>query len=534
MKQNRYAILILAAALLAAVACRQEGSGSARATLVNPSVVEFAAKGAPETVVGVAADGAWSLRECPDWIKVSPTEGTGRADIVVSVSDNMENGEVALPRSGVVVFGGDKLLSRATLTVSQGGDRYAGTPASTLAQVPSLPDGSRAHVKNAQAVAATASAVLISDGTGFALTDGALKPGETATVKGVKGFEKGLVRLTDVDLLDVVAGTAPAPSATAVEDLDSFAGEGAFVTVTGVVGTANGAGDVALSVPGATRGVTVLSAPASLGFSAIAHHLAAVTGYAFVDGNTVCLVATDVEDKGAAMASDLLARWLFNDLTRDKLGPLFTGKAEPDGSNIYKSDNVKEEGDDGKYVPSEEGAGRLTYWSVDKHEIDSKNYFNRLIGKTGEPYVTGAYRGDYWEFSVALEKTYKAGSTVHFFAIPRSSNGSLKYWTLEILDGGEWKPMLDLLEKEVDIDAEGTKGVISYNCEQVGDGYLDVDANYVLTAELSGTLRIRYRSMANMTASATASKYKAVPDGGTHRFAGNTRTSPFIEIAYEL
>ncbi|MBQ2103204.1 MAG: BACON domain-containing protein, partial [Bacteroidales bacterium] len=368
MKQNRYAILILAAALLAAVACRQEGSGSARATLVNPSVVEFAAKGAPETVVGVAADGAWSLRECPDWIKVSPTEGTGRADIVVSVSDNMENGEVALPRSGVVVFGGDRLLSRATLTVSQGGDRYAGTPASTLAQVPSLPDGSRAHVKNAQAVAATASAVLISDGTGFALTDGALKPGETATVKGVKGFEKGLVRLTDVDLLDVVAGTAPAPSATAVEDLDSFAGAGAFVTVTGVVGTANGAGDVALSVPGATRGVTVLSAPASLGFSAIAHHLAAVTGYAFVDGNTVCLVATDVEDKGAAMASDLLARWLFNDLTRDKLGPLFTGKAEPDGSNIYKSDNVKEEGDDGKYVPSEEGAGRLTYWSVDKRE----------------------------------------------------------------------------------------------------------------------------------------------------------------------
>ena len=516
MKQNRYAILILAAALLAAAACRQEGSGSARATLVNPSVVEFAAKGAPETVVGVAADGAWSLKECPDWITVSPTEGTGRADIVVSVSDNMENGEVALPRSGVVVFGGDKLLSRATLTVSQGGDRYAGTPASTLAQVPSLPDGSRAHVKNAQAVAATASAVLISDGTGFALTDGALKPGETATVKGVKGFEKGLVRLTDVDLLDVVAGTVPAPSATAVEDLDSFAGEGAFVTVTGVVGTANGAGDVALSVPGATRGVTVLSAPASLGFSAIAHHLAAVTGYAFVDGNTVCLVATDVEDKGAAMASDLLARWLFNDLTRDKLGPLFTGKAEPDGSNIYKSDNVKEEGDDGKYVPSEEGAGRLTYWSVDKREIDSKNYFNRLIGKTGEPYVTGAYRGDYWEFSVALEKTYKAG------------------WTLEILDGGEWKPMLDLLEKEVDIDEEGTKGVISYNCEQVGDGYLDVDANYVLTAELSGTLRIRYRSMANMTASATASKYKAVPDGGTHRFAGNTRTSPFIEIAYEL
>ena len=229
------------------------------------------------------------------------------------------------------------------------------------------------------------------------------------------------------------------------------------MTVTGVVGTANGAGDVALSVPGATRGVTVLSAPASLGFSAIAHHLAAVTGYAFVDGNTVCLVATDVEDKGAAMASDLLARWLFNDLTRDKLGPLFTGKAEPDGSNIYKSDNVKEEGDDGKYVPSEEGAGRLTYWSVDKHEIDSKNYFNRLIGKTGEPYVTGAYRGDYWEFSVALEKTYKAGSTVHFFAIPRSSNGSLKYWTLEILDGGEWKPMLDLLEKEVDIDAERTR-----------------------------------------------------------------------------
>ena len=147
MKQNRYAILILAAALLAAAACRQEGSGSARATLVNPSVVEFAAKGAPETVVGVAADGAWSLKECPDWITVSPTEGTGRADIVVSVSDNMENGEVALPRSGVVVFGGDKLLSRATLTVSQGGDRYAGTPASTLAQVPSLPDGSRAHVK---------------------------------------------------------------------------------------------------------------------------------------------------------------------------------------------------------------------------------------------------------------------------------------------------------------------------------------------------------------------------------------------------
>lgn len=534
MKKNRYAILILAAALLTAAACRQEGPGSAKATLVNPSVVEFTAKEAPAAVVGVAADGAWTLKECPAWITVSPTEGTGRTDITVSVSDNVENGEVALPRSGMVVFGGDKLLSRATLTVSQSGDRYAGTPASKLSEFPALQDGSRAHVKNAQALVATATEVLISDGTGFALVGGALKPGETATVKGVKGFEKGLVHLADADFLDVVAGTVPTPSATAVEDLDSFGGGGAFVTVTGVVGTANSAGDVALSVTGATRGVTILAAPASLGLAAIAHHLAAVTGYAFVDGNTVFMVATGVEDKGAAMMNDLLARWLFNDLTRDKLGPLFTGKAEPDGSNIYKSDNVKEEGDDGKYVPSEEGAGKLTYWSVDKREIDSKNYFNRLIGKTGEPYVTGAYRGDYWEFSVELEKTYKAGSTVHYFGIPRSSNGSLKYWTLEILDGGEWKPMLDLLEKEVDIDAEGNKGVITYNCEQVGDGYLEVDANYVLTADLSGTLRIRYRSMANMTASATASKYKAVPDGGTHRFAGNTRTSPFIEIAYEL
>lgn len=523
----------LIGAVLCASGCQEKGPESAWATLLEFAAVDVPAKAAPATEVKVYSDGNWSVISCPEWVTVTPAAGSGHATITLSVSDNVTGGEVDLPRTGVLVIGGERLIGQASLAINQGGDRYAGVAASALSAVKDVKDGEKIHVKKAQAVAATASQVLISDGTGFALTDGALQVGQTATVKGVKGFAKGLVRLTDVDLLDVAAGTAPTPSATAVENLDSFAGDGAYVTVEGVVGTAGSAGDVALSVPDATRSVTVLAPRTTLDFASVAHHLAAVTGYGFVDGNNVYLVATEVEDKGAAMMNDVLARWLFNDQTRDKLGPLFTGKTEAEG-NIFKSDNVKDAGDDGKYVPAEEGDAKLTYNCIDKNEIDINGMFTRLIGKTGEPYVTGAYAGDFWEFDVTLAKTYKAGSTVHFFGIPRSSNGSLKYWTLEILDGGEWKPMLDLLEKEVDIDADGTKGMITYNCEQVGDGYLDVDANYVLTADLSGHLRIRYRAMANMTASASSSRYKGVPDGGTHRFAGNTRTSPFIEIAYAL
>ena len=521
------------AALLAVAGCGQDGPAVAKSTLVNPSVVEFPAKGAEAAVVGVAGDGTWSLKECPEWVTVSPTEGTGHMDITVSVTDNVTGGEVDLPRSGVVIFGGNTLMSRVSLTISQMGDRYAGTPASSLADVAALSDGAMAAVKKATAVAATLDRRLISDGAGFALTDAAIFPGQTATVKGVKKTENGLPVITDSDVLDLETGTVPSPGATDVtETMDAFTGGGAYISVRAVAAAPN-AGDLALAVEGSTRNVTVLKPASDLGLAGMAHHWVVVTGYGFVDGTDVVIVATAAEDQGVAMANDVLARWLFNDTTRDKLGPLFTGKATPDGSNIYKSDNVKEAGDDGKYVPAEEGDARLTYNCIDKNAIDVNGAFTRLIGKTGEPYVTGAYQGDFWEFAVTLSKTYKAGSTVHFFGIPRSSNGSLKYWLLEILDGEAWVPMLPVLEKEVTIDADGNTGPISYNCEQVGDGYLDVDANYVLVSDLSGTLRIRYRAMSNMTASASSSKYKAIPDGGTHRFAGNTRTNPYIDITYE-
>ena len=518
--------------LFGASGCQEKGPETALATMLEFAAVDFPAKSAPEKEVKVYSDGNWTVISCPEWATVSPTSGSGHGVVTVKVSDNVTGGEVGLPRTGILTIGGKQLIGQASMTLNQGGDRYAGIASSTISQLQGVSDGTLGSVKDAQAIAATTSLILIADGTGFALTDAPLAIGQKATVKGVKGFDKGLVRITNADLLDIVSGEAPSPSASPVDNIDEFAGNGAFITLDAIVGTANGAGDVGVTVPDATKTINIIDAPSSLGLSGIAHHRANITGYCFVDGNNVYIVAVDVEDRGVVLSNDVVARWLFNADTKDKNGPTFTGKAEPTGSDgSYTSDNIKTVGDNGMYVAAEEGNARLSYVSIDKTETDTKNYALYFIGKTGEPYMEGTRKGDYWLFTVNLSKTYKAGSTVHFFGITRTSNGALKYYTIEIFEGGKWIPILDLKEAEVVVDGDGNKETIKYNVEHVGSDYIDVDANYVLTADLKSPLLIRMICMANVTAGTGA--YKAVADGGTLRWAGNTRTSPYIDITYE-
>lgn len=515
--------IFIFAALSLLFSCTPKEGSDALATLCNVSTVEFEATNATVATVSITSDGSWSVRNCPDWITVTPDKGSGTAELSVSASDNLTGGEVGLPRTGEIIIGGPSLLGQTTLYVSQGGDRYMGVAKKTLAEIAAVADGEKIASDGLAALASTSSALLVSDGSLYAFTDAKLPIGKKATIKGVKKTLSGLPYFTDADILDIADSGSETPAATDITStIDAFSAP-SYVTLAGVA-TPYGS-NITITVSGASKKATVVSPAASLGFSTVLNHNVIVTGYAYPSDGGVNIVAVSVEDKGLAKMVDKVAEWLFDTTTLETNGKTFTD-GEPASDGSYTSSLHQAAGDNGFYIDATTGSGRITFVQLDKTEIDTKNYAKWYIGKTGEPYMTGVYVGDYWLFTINLSKTYKAGSTAHISLVPRTSNGCFKYWILEIFDGDAWVPMMETKK----IEKEGYTDV-SYNWEQVGAEYNQIDADYVLTADTKETLLIRYRVVANLTASTAA--VKTTPDGGTIRLSGGTRTSPYVEISYE-
>lgn len=414
-------------------------------------------------------------------------------------------------------------------------DRYADAVETTLAKIDALSEGTQVCVKNVNVIAATTSFKIIHDGTDIGATTADLQIGQKATIKGVRsGFSQYLdyVAITDCDVYDVTESDYKAPEAIDItEEIDTYTNDSpTLVTVSGNVTAVEKDGDkiITVSVGEKATPVCFIHPLESLGFAALKGHDVTVTAYVYNCGDKIGLigVATKVEDEGLPPVTERLAEWVFSAENMSTYGPTFTG-AELSGG-AYTAEEDKTAGDGGKYVAATTGNAKISYVNVDKSSIEqkSKTYVQRIVGKTGEPYVTGVWTGDYWLFNVTLSKAYAAGSTVDFGAVMRSSNGSMKYWMLEIKDGEDWKPMLETKNVKKD-------GVtVTYNCEQVGADYLNVVASYKLTAEAANTLQIRYRCMG--TYKASDGSLKTELDGGTHRIAGGEKyIKPYIDITYE-
>lgn len=207
-----------------------------------------------------------------------------------------------------------------------------------------------------------------------------------------------------------------------------------------------------------------------------------------------------------------LAKWVLNAETMASYADKFGGTA---------GTKDKAAGDGGMYVPANGGgSGKLSYVQVDKTDIDKNSAASRIVGKTGEPYITGGWPGDYWLFTVDYPEGIPVGAKIHGYFVTRASAGGMKYFLAEILDGDEWKPVTATTTSTVNGED------VTYNISQNKTADFTVDFNYVATKASKG-FQIRVKVVANFRAGGSGAL--DVPNGGTHRIRGE-EASPYFEM----
>lgn len=228
---------------------------------------------------------------------------------------------------------------------------------------------------------------------------------------------------------------------------------------------------------------------------------------------------------GAEAPATSMAKWLLDKDHYKVYGPTFgcdeSKFSENDG---YLGEHDPSEGDGGKYIDCnvEGGKGRITYVSIDKTTLDTNKAFTRNIGGTGEPYMKGAWLGDYWLFTVDFEGTYKAGAKVHFSGTIRASGGGIKHWLCEVNDGGKWVTVGDVQKTTV----EGTD--VEYDVECMNTDNCGIERDYTMKNPVKNQLQFRVRATSLQQANAKA--VLTVPTTGTIRFKGGD-LSPMLEIS---
>jgi hypothetical protein len=492
---------ILGAAL---ASCEQEpGIGVAKAVLGDKTIMEFSAKNPAEQTVTVYSDGEWHTT-APSWITVTPETGNGATTVTVSASENTDAQGMLEPRKDTLIISGNTLASRLLIFVSQEGDSYRNAQHLTLDKVAELADGKAFILDEATVVAVTSKGFVVNSGTTnvYIQSTESVKVGDVVSVKDVKGSPADEVTVkssgtytypTPVNLNEVIATY----TASATE----------YVTVSGVVS----GGNLLVTVDEVEYSVKQVDCPAELSISGLNGNKVDLTGYisGLLGAKMFGILTTAVKDNGPAVVPRpdklLYAKWRFTATTMTAYQEFFGGTAG-------KFDTT--EGFGGLYVPSNvEGNGKIEYWQIDKTGIDTANKASRIIGGTGHPYVTGAWPGDYWQFSATDNYEYPAGTQLHIKFLTRISATGQKYWMLEYFDGNEWKPA-----EEYPVETETETGTnAQYNFIEP-TANVAVECNWKLAAPCREP-KFRMRCVANWQSNGKGAL--AAPNGGTCRIADN-------------
>ncbi len=176
-------------------------------------------------------------------------------------------------------------------------------------------------------------------------------------------------------------------------------------------------------------------------------------------------------------------------------------------------------------LPAEDGPGYMTFTHVyDSEDGDCKRAFE---AKSGEPYISGAWPGAYWTYTVPVSSV-PAGTKVQLTAISRTSGTGQKYWILEYLDGSEWLPATTTI---TEIDS-ATNEEVTYTHAHDNTDELPIDVTVTLANAISnGSIKFRHTCVANSQASGSGALSN--PNTGTHRFRGEDSfegCSPKIQI----
>lgn len=496
------ALTVCAAALL--VACEQEPTSSvAKAVLGDVTLMNFSASNPAAQTVTVYSDGDWHTT-APEWITVDPSTGNGVTTVTVTAANNTDSQGMLEPRKDTLIISGNTLASRLLIFVSQEGDAYRNAQHLTLDKVAELADGKAFILDEATVVAVTSTGFVVNSGTTnvYIQSTESVKVGDVVSVKAVKGSPADEVTVkssgtytypTPINLNEVIATYT-----ASVTD---------YVTVSGVVS----GGNLLVTVDEVEYSVKQVDCPAELSISGLNGNKVDLTGYisGLLGAKMFGILTTAVKDNGPAVVPRpdklLYAKWRLTT-------SLFPNYASFFGGTSGKFD--KAEGNGGCYVPSNvEGNGKIEYYQIDKTEIDINGKASRIIGGTGHPYVTGAWPGDYWQFSATDNYEYPAGTNLHIKFLTRVSATGHKYWMLEYFDGNEWKPAD---EYPVETETETGTGA-KYNFIEPTSN-VAVEANWTLAAPCREP-KFRMRCVANWQANGSGAL--AAPNGGTCRIADN-------------
>ncbi len=468
--------------------------------LLAASSLTFEALDAEPQILTVASDAAWVL-DAPEWILTDHTAGTNTVDVTVRVEDNVDaDGKLAAPRDGVITIKAADSDYTITTKVYQKGDTYLGAPETDLAGLAALDDESRAKASESQVVALASNGFIATDASATMYILGnqdKVKVGDKVTMNGTVSTQFG-VKVFNSDEVVAVEGQYTEPAAKDVT-AEIAAYKPAKIEYIKVTGTLIGS---SLRV-GETMGAATLFSPA-IDVEAMAVHNVVAYGYALLnDGSTLHFVPTRFEDKG--LNEDLA----FYPITWNFVA----------GENLtFVSDNRLE--------PAS-GLGFVSYVTVNLEASNKNNKFARTIGGTGEPYITGAWPGDYWLFTGY--GAIKAGTEVNIKFETRTSATGHKFWSLEYLDGTVWKTAGEVKTTSEPGDE------ITYTHQQQADGKTNIIVDETFRFNKNNDqLQVRFRCMANWQSGGSGSL--EARNGGTVRLSvseANGYIYPAIEVLKE-
>lgn len=174
-----------------------------------------------------------------------------------------------------------------------------------------------------------------------------------------------------------------------------------------------------------------------------------------------------------------------------------------------------------------EGIGSLSYFHTYEEQTGIADPdCARFLGGTGQPYITGAWPGDYWLFSTPV-KNLKTGTMVQFSGCSRISGTGQKYWRLEYKEGSSWKAAAET--QTVNFNGE----TITYtHALPTATPNLEIKATVTYKRPIAdGAVQFRFICAANCTGGNAALEN---PNGGTIRWASsdtaNFKDSPVIQV----
>lgn len=300
---------ICAASILTASVCTlgscndDDDNRLSDAVLASTGSLTFKAQHAAEQIITVYADADW-VTEIPDWVTVTPTEGTGVMDVTVSVSDNMREGAEDNPRKAKLVFKGRTLASRAEVLITQEGDKYRDVKEYKVSELPALADESVISVPTALVVAVTTKGFVISDEqmteNVFVSNDTQVAVGDKVALMGTKSSDtQKLPTVVECDEMRVVSSgstvTYPAPT-DLTEQIDTYtSSKRSYITVTGFFN-----GSTVSVADDAKYSVSALDIPAEMGLAELNGHNITLSGYyAGLAEPVQRMMVTSIVDKGA-------------------------------------------------------------------------------------------------------------------------------------------------------------------------------------------------------------------------------------------